>query len=156
MAHSKVQDTSVPLAKSQASNGDVQATGNKGHSIQATDAMEMIGWDSMTIADWHKRENINNCKTIKLLRLSHMRYMHPDFTNISKFLVDFGMQIVKQSDEHMWWRGSSAEPYVYVAEKGPEKKFLGGAWVVQSYADLEKYADSLAPICCVLNVLRCV
>lgn len=47
------------------------------------------------------------------------------------------MTIAKKTDDEIWYRGYGADPYVYYAKKG-EKKFLGGAWEVESYQDLEK------------------
>ena len=111
--------------------------GNKGYTLPASKAMEMGGWDRLSINDWKIRENIDESKQIRLVRLSHMRYQHPDFKIISQFLQDFGMHLVKQTDEKMWWRGYGDQPYVYVVEKG-EMKFLGGAFEVESLADLER------------------
>jgi hypothetical protein len=111
---------------------------NKGYTLPAREAMEMIGWDRMSINDWKARENIDEKSQIRLVRLSHMRYQHPDFTAISTFLQDFGMHLVKQTEDKIWWRGYSDQPYVYVVEKGDEKKFLGGTFEVESFADLEK------------------
>lgn len=101
--------------------------------------MKMTGWDRLSINDWKARENIDENSQIRLVRLSHMRYQHPDLTIISQFLQDFGMHLVKQTKEKMWWRGYSNQPYVYVVEKGDEMKFLGGAFEVESFADLERY-----------------
>jgi hypothetical protein len=112
--------------------------GNKGYSLPANEAMKMIGWDRMSISDWKTRENIDESVQIRLVRLSHMRYQHPDFAAISEFLGDFGMHLVKQTEKTIWWRGYSDQPYVYVVEKGPEMKYLGGAFEVESIADLER------------------
>lgn len=117
----------------------VGAAPNEGYSLDAPAAMEMAGWDRLAIDEWKQREQIDESKQIRLLRLSHMRYQHPDLDLITRFLLDFGMHIVKKTDDTIWFRGYSSEPYVYVAEKGAEKKFLGGAWTVESYEDLEKY-----------------
>ena len=99
----------------------------------------MIGWDRLSINDWKARENIDESSQIRLVRLSHMRYQHPDLTVISQFLQDFGMHLVKQTEKKIWWRGYGNQPYVYVVEKGDEMKFLGGAFEVESFADLERY-----------------
>lgn len=52
------------------------------------------------------------------------------------------MQIAKKTDNERWFRGYGTDQYVYYARKG-EKKFLGGAFEVESYAELEKYVLSL-------------
>ncbi|OBU00224.1 hypothetical protein VE01_01676 [Pseudogymnoascus verrucosus] len=113
--------------------------GNEGYSLPAKEAMKMIGWDSMSISDWKAREKIDQSKQIRLVCLSHMRYQQPDFTEISIFLENFGMHCVKKTEDAIWYRGYGSEPYVYVVEKGP-KKFLGGSYTVESYADLERAA----------------
>lgn len=112
---------------------------NKGYSLSAPDAMKYAGWEQMPLDQWMEREQIDKSQHIKLVRLSHMRYMHSNIESITNFLHDFGMHITKKTDDKIWWRGYGSEPYVYVVEKGPEKKYLGGAWTVESYADLEKY-----------------
>lgn len=83
-----------------------------------------------------------------------MRYQHPDLEEITVFLQgkysclsisihstdlvsDFGMTIAKQTDDEIWYRGYGVDPYVYYAKKGP-KQFLGGAFEVESYQDLER------------------
>jgi hypothetical protein len=115
-----------------------QKDANKGFTLSAFDAMKYSGWDFLSISEWKRKEGIVDSERIKLVRLSHMRYMNTDFEAITKFLTDFGMHLVKRTDDVMWWRGYSSEPYVCVIEKGLEKKFLGGAFAVDSYAELEK------------------
>jgi hypothetical protein len=74
---------------------------------------------------------------IRLVKLAHMRYQHPDLDQIASFLQDFGMVVAKRTPEQIWFKGYGADPYLYYAEKGP-RKFLGGAFEVESYGDLEK------------------
>jgi hypothetical protein len=66
-----------------------------------------------------------------------MRYQHPDLDQITVFLQDFGMRVVKKMADQIWYRGYGTDQYVYHAQRG-EKKFLGGAFEVESYQDLEK------------------
>lgn len=113
-------------------NGHV--TPNAGASVQDDETREK----SERIADWQKRNGIDTEKQIKLVKVSHMRYQHPDIPTITKFLKDFGMHIVKETEEGLWWRGYGNDQYVYYVQKGPEKKFLGGAFEVESYEELEK------------------
>lgn len=93
------------------------------------------------ISDWQRRVGIDPSKQIRIVKISHMRYQHADIEKISTFLVDFGMQIVKQTEDKIWWRGYGTDPYVYYCQKGQEKKFLGAAFLVESYADLEKASE---------------
>ena len=62
-------------------------------------------------------------------------------------MLDFGMHVAKKTETQIWFRGYSSDQYVYYAQKGP-KKFLGGTFEVESYAELEKAArlDGAGPI----------
>ena len=63
------------------------------------------------------------------------------------------MQVVKKTDTQRWYRGYGTDQYVYYAQKGP-KKFLGGTFEVESYAELEKYvkpANATAIPCFILH-----
>lgn len=66
-----------------------------------------------------------------------MRYQHPDLAEITTFLRDFGMSVTKKTDTQRWYKGYGTDQYVYYAQQG-EKKFLGGTFEVESYAELEK------------------
>jgi hypothetical protein len=66
-----------------------------------------------------------------------MRYQHPDLDIITTFMQDFGMHVVKATDEKVWLGGTGPDQYVYYAQKGP-KRFLGGTFEVETYGDLEK------------------
>lgn len=105
-----------------------------GASIPDTQATGSI---QQSIFEWRKEMGIEPKKQVHLVRLAHMRYQHPDLEQISDFLQDFGMYISKKTEDEIWFRGYGNEPYVYYARKGP-KKFLGGAFVVEKYEDLEK------------------
>lgn len=51
--------------------------------------------------------------------------------------TDFGMHVVKKTDTERWYSGYGPDQYVYYAREGP-RKFLGGAFEVESYEDLER------------------
>lgn len=73
-----------------------------------------------------------------------------------KFLIDFGMVPVEESEERIYFRGYGPQrafgpptpcrkahrrtAYVYVAEKGEEREFRGGCWAVRSRDDLDRAA----------------
>jgi hypothetical protein len=48
------------------------------------------------------------------------------------------MSIVKKTEHKLWFAGYGQDPYVYIAESGVENKFLGGVFLVETYAELEK------------------
>ncbi|KKZ68080.1 hypothetical protein EMCG_06292 [[Emmonsia] crescens] len=45
-----------------------------------------------------------------------------------------------KTDTEVWYRGYGPDQYIYYAQKGP-KKFLGGTFEVESYAELERAAQ---------------
>ncbi|KAH8548136.1 trihydroxytoluene oxygenase [Umbelopsis sp. PMI_123] len=89
--------------------------------------------------DFLEEFSIDQEAQIRLVKIAHMRYQHPDLEEITTFLLDFGMVIAKKTEDRVWFRGYSNDQYVYYAEKG-ERKFLGGTFEVESFADLEKAA----------------
>lgn len=82
---------------------------------------------------------IREPKKIRLDRLSYVHYQHPDLANAHRFLVDFGLELVSETEHRKYYKGFGTEPFIYVAEAstGSQKAFLGGAWAVESYEDLE-------------------
>jgi len=47
------------------------------------------------------------------------------------------MEIVKKTEDQIWFKGYGPDQYVYYARKGP-KKFLGGAFEAQSKEDFDR------------------
>jgi len=107
---------------------------NRGASVPD---LEAIGPDSELASSWLQRNNIDKSSQIKLVKLSSMFYQHPDLPTITKFMLDFGMTVVKKTDDEIWFGGYGPDHYVYYARRGP-KQFLGGTFEVESYEDLEK------------------
>lgn len=128
------QDRPVTITAKQ--DNSVEVKFNNGRTIPDVEA---IGPDSEPLHSWQQRNNIDTAKQVKLVKLAHMRYQHPDLQTITKFLTDFGMHVVKQLDDQVWYRGYGSDQYVYYARKG-EKKFLGGTFEVESMAELQKAA----------------
>lgn len=110
---------------------------NRGASIAD---LQAIGDEREDLAAWQSRVGIDASKQIRLVKLAHMRYQHPDLSQITTFLRDFGMHIAKRTSSEIWYRGYGSDQYVYYARQG-ERKFLGGAFEVESYAELEKAAQ---------------
>jgi len=45
-----------------------------------------IGSERENIEQWRKRCNVNKASQIRLVKLAHMRYQHPDLDQITTFL----------------------------------------------------------------------
>ena len=114
----------------------LQVQPNRGASISDIDA---IGNDWQMVEEWRRANNIDTAGQIRLIKLAHMRYEHPDLEEITAFLLDFGMHVVKSTEHQRWFGGYGSDQYVYYARQG-SRKFLGGTYEVESYVDLEKAA----------------
>ena len=108
--------------------------GNAGASVPDTKAIGSTGQD---IEDWKRERGIDPAHQVRVVRLVHMRYQHPDLNTICVFLQDFGMSVAKKTENEVWLRGYGVDQYVYYCKKGP-KKFLGGTFEVETHGDLVK------------------
>jgi hypothetical protein len=115
--------------------GNLNITPNHGASIPDNQA---IGAESEPLASYYRRLGIDNAARVQMVKLAHMRYQHPDLDEITTFLLDFGMHVVKRTDDRVWYRGYGPDQYVYYAQRGAEKKFLGGVYEVESEEELVK------------------
>lgn len=106
----------------------------RGATVPQDDA---IPADRKPLRDWQVSQNIDRDAQVKITKVSHMRYQHPDIAEITTFLRDFGMSVAQKAEGKRWFKGYGTDQYVYYAQEG-EKKFLGGAFEVESYAELEK------------------
>ncbi|KAF1356050.1 Glyoxalase/Bleomycin resistance protein/Dihydroxybiphenyl dioxygenase [Lizonia empirigonia] len=109
---------------------------NRGSSVPQ---IEAIPKPCKPLRQWQEEQNIDRDAQIKLTKLVHMRYQHPDLDEITAFLRDFGMTVAHKTQDRRWFKGYGSDQYVYYAQKGP-KKFLGGCFEVASYTELEKAA----------------
>lgn len=55
------------------------------HGASQPDA-KAVGKEALSIAEWRAREGIDVSSQIRLVKLSHMRYQHPDLLEITTFL----------------------------------------------------------------------
>jgi catechol 2,3-dioxygenase-like lactoylglutathione lyase family enzyme len=77
---------------------------------------------------------------VRITRLAHVVYRHPDLPKAAEFLEHFGLDEVERTDTRIYYKGYGPDPYCYVAEKSPsgKREFGGGAWIAESFAELEK------------------
>lgn len=55
----------------------------RGSAVPDVDA---VGPEQQSQSDWRSQNNIDVSKQIKLVKVSHMRYQHPDLDEITTFL----------------------------------------------------------------------
>ncbi|PMD28915.1 Glyoxalase/Bleomycin resistance protein/Dihydroxybiphenyl dioxygenase [Hyaloscypha variabilis F] len=81
-------------------------------------------------------------KRIRLVKTAYVTYFHVDFAKERKFLLDFGFEIAKETDEIIYFKGYGTEPYCYVAQKcrSGQTEFGGAAYVVEDRKELERAA----------------
>ncbi|PSN66882.1 putative 2,3-dihydroxybiphenyl-1,2-dioxygenase or glyoxalase/bleomycin resistance protein-like protein [Corynespora cassiicola Philippines] len=115
-------------------NPSRETSPNRGSSLPQEQAIPDV---RKPLRQWQAERNIDRDAQIKLRRLVHMRYQHPDLAEITTFLRDFGMSVAKKTETQRWFKGYGKDQYVYYAQQG-EKKFLGGTFEVESFAELEK------------------
>lgn len=83
-----------------------------------------------------------NDARIRLLATAYVEYYHQDLSKAKQFYLDFGMDIVKDLGNEIYFGGYGSEPFIYVARQASdETKFGGAAYEVESRAELEKAAE---------------
>jgi len=75
---------------------------NRGASVPE---LEAIPQHRESQAAWRERNGIDAAKQIRLVKVAHMRYRHPDLSLITTFLRDFGMHVVKKTETQVWFKG---------------------------------------------------
>lgn len=48
--------------------------------------LEVAGHGKKSLDDWRAQNKVDSAKQIKLVKLAHMRYQHPDLDRITEFL----------------------------------------------------------------------
>ena len=93
-------------------NPSRETSPNRGSSVHQSIA---IPKPCKPLRQWQQEQNIDRDAQIKLTKLVHMRYQHPDLDEITTFLRDFGMS---------------------VAQKAPGKKWLKKGWMDNAIVSL--------------------
>lgn len=75
---------------------------------------------------------------LKVWDIAFVKYQVTDLDKTEKFFNDFGLVTISKDAEKLYLRSASSNSYTYVAQKASEAKFLGVAFVVNSFEDLQK------------------
>lgn len=124
------------MAKIYEQNPSRETSPNRGSSVPQ---LEAIPKPCKPLRQWQDEQKIDRDAQVKLTKLVHMRYQHPNLDEITTFLRDFGMVVAQKAEGKRWYKGYGEDAYIYYAQEG-EKKFLGGTFEVASFAELEKAA----------------
>lgn len=95
---------------------------------------DRLGLADVVAEYWEKRA----VRKIRLRDLAYVRYAVPDLKLMESFLTDFGMARSAGTDDALYMRGTGSQHFIHVSERGAENKFLGCAFEVESYSDLEE------------------
>lgn len=85
----------------------------------------------------------HDAPTAKASALTELAFQRPSLTEAARFLTDFGLVVHSQHEHVLYARGRGAAPTCYRVERGPEPRFVGLAFAVESRAEL--YALSALP-----------
>lgn len=72
--------------------------------------------------------------------LAYVKYQATDLDLMERFLVDFGMKRSARTEDTLYMRGTGTAHHIHVTQRGDTNKFIGGAFRVADYAELEKAA----------------
>ena len=77
---------------------------------------------------------------VQLLKTAYVEYYHTDLSLVREFFLDFGLKIVEERSDAIFYSGYGVEPFCYVARKTTtgQPSFGGAAYAVRSRNDLEK------------------
>ncbi|WP_229751057.1 VOC family protein [Undibacterium terreum] len=76
------------------------------------------------------------CPLVQAKSLAFLMFEKPDLGAVENFLIDFGMHTVVLTEDQLVMRGSSSEPCIYVARRGPRSRYIGAAFNVSNENDL--------------------
>ena len=73
----------------------------------------------------------------KVADIIYVRFELKEFDAQKKYLNHFGMMLAHEDDNSIFFRGTGTSPYIYVATKGDENKYIGSAYKANNMSDLE-------------------
>ena len=73
----------------------------------------------------------------KVADIIYVRFELTEFEEQKKYLHHFGMMLAHEDENSIFFRGTGTSPYIYVATKGDENKYIGTAYKANDYSDLE-------------------
>ncbi len=79
-------------------------------------------------------------RVARTVEIVYVTYQLNDLDTAEAFLADFGLTRSARTDDMLYMRGSGPAPYIYVARRGSDNRFLGGGFGVGSRADLDALA----------------
>ena len=78
-----------------------------------------------------------NVPLCKIADIIYVRFELVELEAQKKYLNHFGMMLAHEDENSIYFRGTGTSPYIYVATKGKENKYIGSAYKANSFSDLE-------------------
>ncbi|MEM9257754.1 MAG: VOC family protein [Pseudomonadota bacterium] len=83
----------------------------------------------------------------RIADLLFLRFQLTDFEAQKEYLDHFGLELIRESDDALYFRGSGLAPFCYCARRGADNRFLGAGYYVDSPDELQSLANAFdAPI----------
>ncbi len=79
------------------------------------------------------------CKVVDLLFL---RFELVDLDAQKEYFEHFGLELLQESADALWYHGSGVAPFCYTASRGTENRFVAAGYYVHSLAELESLASA--------------
>jgi len=80
---------------------------------------------------------------VKADALLYAHFERPDLSRARDYLVDFGLLVVAQSEDELFFRGTGSTPYIYRVRRGDAARFIGFGLSVPSADDLKTLAKAV-------------
>ena len=78
-----------------------------------------------------------NVPLCKIADIIYVRFELVELEAQKKYLNHFGMMLAHEDENSIYFRGTGTSPYIYVATKGKENKYIGSAYKANNFSDLE-------------------
>ena len=78
-----------------------------------------------------------NVPLCKIADIIYVRFELVELEAQKKYLNHFGMMLAHEDENSIYFRGTGNSPYIYVATKGSENKYIGSAYKANHFSDLE-------------------
>ncbi|MFK7831165.1 MAG: VOC family protein [Congregibacter sp.] len=79
----------------------------------------------------------------KIDDIMFLRFELQDLEAQKEYLAHFGMSLVRETEDAIYYRGTGSQPYSYVAHRGASDRYIGAAFTVDSEEQLNALAASV-------------
>ena len=77
----------------------------------------------------------------KAYDFAYIMFQRRDLAAQKSFLLDFGLTLVKEENDRLYFRSNNQSPFCYLVERGEKDIYLGSAFLLRERQELEKLSD---------------